>query len=262
MGESRPLAVITGASSGIGTELARVLAERGHDCVITARREDRLEALAEELIREHGVEVTVVAADLSEPEGVEQLWGAIEALERPVAFLVNNAGFGMYGLFAEQDRAALGRMMQLNMISLTELTHRVLPGMIAQGAGRVLQVSSVGAFQPSPRYAVYSATKSYVRDFSQAIHHELRGTGVTVTSLCPGLTESEFHAVAEHTKPAYMDWITMSARSVALIGVQKAEAGRAHVTPGLMNTLMGWAVKCLPRSVATAAAALTMRPTR
>lgn len=259
MSTERPLAVITGASSGIGTEFARVLAERGCDCVLAARRRERLDGLAEELRQSHGAEVHVVAVDLATPEGPAALFEAVQALERPVAWLVNNAGLGMFGPFADQDLAALHRMCALNMGAVMELTHRFLPTMVAHGSGRILQVSSVGAFQPSPLYAVYSATKSFVRDFSQAVSWELRGTGVTVTSLCPGLTTSEFHQVAVHDTPPHFAWVTMSARSVAEIGVRRAEQGRAHVTPGLMNLIMGWAVKWTPRSISTAAAERAVR---
>ena len=258
--ESKRLAVITGASSGIGADFARILAKRGYDCVITARREDRLKALAAELEKDHGVSATVVAADLGAPDGAKRLYDAVSALGRPVSFLVNNAGFGVYGDFVKSDPARLAQMMQLNMISLTELTHLFAKDMVAHGEGRILQVASVGAFQPSPYYAVYSATKAFVRDFSQAVNWELKGTGVTVTTICPGLTKSEFHEVADHIKPSYMDSIMMSAHDVAEIGIRAAERGRASVTPGLVNKLMELSIKWwTPRSVATALAGISMR---
>jgi hypothetical protein len=258
--ESKRLAVITGASSGIGADFARLLAGRGYDCVITARREDRLKELAAELERDHGVSATVVAADLGKSGGAKELYDAVKALGRPVTFLVNNAGFGVYGEFVKHDPARLAQMMQLNMISLTELTHLFARDMVEHGEGRILQVASVGAFQPSPYYAVYSATKAFVRDFSQALSWELEGTGVTVTTICPGLTKTEFHEVADHIKPSYMDSIMMSAHDVAEIGIRAAERGRATVTPGLVNKLMEWSIKWLtPRSVATAVAGISMR---
>ncbi|MBX3271516.1 MAG: SDR family oxidoreductase [Sandaracinaceae bacterium] len=262
MGEAkRPLAVVTGASSGIGADFARVLAARGHDCVITARREDRLRALAAELEKDHGAHVTVIAADLGEPSGASRLADAVFALGRPVKFLVNNAGFGVHGDFVEQDPARLAQMMQLNMVSLTELTHRFSQHMVAHGGGKILQVASVGAFQPSPYYAVYSATKAYVRDFSQAANWELRDKGVSITTICPGLTRTEFHEVADHIKPKSMDALMMDARTVAEIGVRAAERGRATVTPGLANKLMEWMIKWwTPRWVATAMAGISMRP--
>lgn len=258
--EPKRLAVITGASSGIGADFARVLAERGYDCVITARRQDRLDALAARLEKDCGVSATVVVADLGTPGGAGVLYEAVRALGRPVTFLVNNAGFGVYGEFVEHDPARLAQMMQLNMISLTELTHLFAKDMVAQGEGRILQVASVGAFQPSPYYAVYSATKTFVRDFSQAVRWELKGTGVTVTTVCPGLTRTEFHEVADHIKPSYMDSAFMSAREVAEIGIRAAERGRATVTAGFLNKLMEFAMKWwTPRSIATAVAGFSMR---
>lgn len=262
MSEERPLAVITGASSGIGAELARVLAERGYDCVISARRAQRLEELASELRDEHRAEVHVVAADLSTRGGARKLFDDVMALERPVDFLANNAGFGIYGKFAEQPVEKIEEMIQLNITSLTTLTRLFVAPMVERGRGRILQVASVGAFQPSPLYAVYSATKSYVRDFSQAIHFELRGTGVSVTTMCPGLTVSEFHEKAEHLKPKYMDTMMMSARSVAQIGVKAAERGKSGVTPGVANKLMEWSVAWTPRPIATWAAGVSMQAKR
>lgn len=258
---AKGLAVVTGASSGIGAELARGLARRGYDCVLTARREDRLRELAAELEKDHGVSATVFAADLASPDGAQKLHDAVVALDRPVTFLVNNAGFGVHGDFVQNDPARLAQMMQLNMVSLTELTHSFAKAMVERGEGRILQVASVGAFQPSPYYAVYSATKSYVRDFSQAVSWELRGTGVTVTSICPGLTATEFHEVADHPKPKAFDMVTMTARDVAEIAIRAAERGRATVTPGLANKIMEWALKWwTPRWVATAMAGISMRP--
>ncbi|HHH30234.1 MAG TPA: SDR family oxidoreductase [Polyangiaceae bacterium] len=253
-----PLAVITGASSGIGAEFARGLAARGYDCVVTARREDRLRSLADELEAKYEVSVTVIAADLGTAGGAEQLYRRVQELDRPVTFLVNNAGFGLYGHFVRHEPAKLQQMVQLNMVSLTTLTHLFTRDMVALGRGRVLQVASVGAFQPSPYYAVYSATKSYVRDFSQALHWELRGSGVTVSTICPGLTETEFHEVADHIKPSYLDAATMTAHSVAEIGIRGALRGRAHITPGVINKLMGWMIKLTPRSVATWLAGVSM----
>ena len=262
MAKQKQLAVVTGASSGIGADFARILAARGYDCVLTARRKDRLETLAAELEKDHGVSAIVIASDLGVAGSAAALHDAVGALGRPVTFLVNNAGFGLYGELVKHDAARLGQMMQLNMISLTELTHLFARDMVAQGEGRILQVASVGAFQPSPYYAVYSATKAFVRDFSQALSWELRGTGVTVTTICPGLTKTEFHEVAEHIKPGYMNAVMMSARDVAEIGIRAAERGRATVTPGIVNKLMELAIKWwTPRSVATAMAGLSMRST-
>lgn len=255
------LAVITGASSGIGAELARGLARRKYDCVLVARREDRLRELAAELEKDHGVKAAVIALDLGAPGSAAELHAQVSALGQPVGFLVNNAGFGIHGDFVDHDADRLAMMMQLNMVTLTELTHAFAKDMVAAGRGRILQVASVGAFQPSPYYASYSATKAYVRDFSQALHFELRGTGVTCTTICPGLTATEFHEVADHPKPAYMNAVMMKARDVAEIGLRAAERGRAGVTPGIFNKLMELSVKFwTPRWLATWMAGVSMRP--
>jgi uncharacterized protein len=173
--------------------------------------------------------------------------------------LVNNAGFGVYGNFIDHPADRLSQMIELNLVSLTSLTYHYTRKMAERGRGRVLQVSSIGAFQPSPLYAVYSATKAYVLSFSEAVNYELRPRGVTVTTLCPGLTATEFHEVADHIKPRWMNFLTMTADDVARIGVGAMMRGRAVVTPGLPNKLTAFFVRLLPRSVVTAGAAMTMR---
>jgi uncharacterized protein len=257
--ERRQTALVTGASSGIGAAFARRLAARGTDLVLVARRTDRLEALAAELEKAHGASARVLTMDLGAHGGAEKLIDAVEALGAPVDLLVNNAGFGAYGRLVEIPIERVAQMIELNVTALTLLTHHFAKQMVARGGGRILQVSSIGAFQPSPLYAAYSATKSYVLSMSEAIHHELRGTGVSVTTICPGLTETEFHDVAHHVKPGWMRAVSMTADDVAEIGLRAADAGRAVVTPGLANKLTGLLVKLLPRSWATAVAASTMK---
>jgi short-subunit dehydrogenase len=256
----RSWALITGASSGIGAQIAHSLARRRYDCVLTARREDRLEVLAKNLEAAHGVGVHVVASDLGRHGGAGDLIEKVSAIGVPVEVLVNNAGFGVYGPFVDQSAERLGQMIELNMVAVTSLTHHYVREMRRRGRGRVLQVASVGAYQPSPLYAVYSATKSYVLSFSEALNHELAGSGVTVSTMCPGLTETEFHDVAAHKKPGWMRIVTMSAGDVAEIGVRSMLRGRSVVTTGLSNKLMAIIVKLLPRSWATTMAGLSMRP--
>lgn len=255
----RRTALITGASSGIGAALARKLAMRRYDCVLTARRTDRLEKLASELEHDYGVLASAIGADLADREGTAKLIERVEKLGVTVDILVNNAGFGVYGAFVDQADERIARMLELNLISLTSLTHHYVRNMVARRTGRVLQVASVGAYQPSPRYAVYSATKSYVLSFSQALNRELRGTGVTVTTVCPGLTATEFHEVAAHKKAKWMDLVTMTADEVAEIAVRSMLRGRSVVTAGFVNKLMAVVVKFLPRSWATNLAEMTMR---
>ncbi len=255
----RELAVVTGASSGLGAEFARLLAGRGFDIVITARREDRLRTLREEITAAHPVKVEVVAADLGSATGADGLIAAVTALGRPVGVLVNNAGCGLHGPFVEHDGPRVDQMLQLNMVSLTRLTHHFARGMVARKRGRILQVASVGAYQPSPYYAAYSATKAYVLFLGEALQNELRGTGVSCTTLCPGLTETEFHEAANHPKTGIVAATMMSARSVATIGITAMERGRAVVTPGFINKLNAFFIKLMPRSLATWVAGLLMK---
>lgn len=256
---ARELALVTGASSGLGAEFARLLAEQGYDLVITARREDRLRTLQTEITAAHGVTVEVVAADLGSPTGAETLIAAVTALGRPVGVLVNNAGMGLHGPFVSHNGARVTQMLQLNIGSLTTLTHHFARAMVAARRGRVLLVASVGAFQPSPYYAAYSATKAYVLFLGEALQHELRDTGVTCTTLCPGVTATEFHEAAEHPKTGAIAATMMSARSVASIGVASMLRGRSVVTPGLANKLSEFFVALMPRSWATWVAGVMMK---
>jgi short-subunit dehydrogenase len=249
-------ALITGASSGIGASIAKQLAAKKFHCILTARRTDRMETLAKQLEKDHGISAKVIASDLGERSGAEKL---IAAAGNDIDVLVNNAGFGVYGKFAEQPYDRVMQMVELNLVSLTTLTHHYVKQMVGKKEGRVLQISSIGAYQPSPLYAVYSATKSYVLSFSEAVNFELRGTGVSVTTMCPGVTATEFHEVAEHPKPGWMNNFTMTADDVAAIGIRAMEKGRAVVTPGFSNKLSAFFVKLIPRSWATAMAAMTMR---
>ncbi len=255
----RRTALITGASSGIGAAVARALAARKHDCVLTARRTDRLETLGKELEKEHGIKAHVVTSDLGARGGAEKLIQSVADLGADIDVLVNNAGFGVHGNFVDQPADRVMQMLELNLVSLTTLTHHYAKQMVARKSGRVLQISSIGAYQPSPLYAVYSATKSYVLMFSEAVNYELKGTGVSVTTICPGLTATEFHEVAAHEKPKWMDMLTMTAADVAGIAVRATFKGRAVVTTGFSNKLTAFFVKLMPRSWATAMAAMSMR---
>jgi uncharacterized protein len=255
----RRTALVTGASSGIGASIAKNLARRQYDCVLTARRADRLESLAREIEQAHGIRARVVTSDLGEHGGAHKLIASVAELGVNVDVLVNNAGFGVYGPFAEQSPERLAQMMELNMVAVTNLTHHYVTEMVGRRSGRVLQVASVGAYQPSPLYAVYSATKSYVMSFSEALNHELSGTGVSVSTMCPGLTATEFHDVAVHKKAKWMDLVTMTAEDVADIGIRSMLKGRSVVTTGFSNKVMALIVKLLPRSWATTMAGLSMR---
>ena len=246
---ARPVALVTGASAGIGVELARLLAV-DHDLVLTARRAEQLLAIADELTQKHGATCRVFPADLAEPDAPKKLFDAISAAGITIDVLVNNAGFGDVGTFAKADLGKMLRMIQLNISALTELTGLFLPVFVARNSGRVLNVGSIAGFQAGPYMAVYYATKAYVNSFSEALHTELQGTGVTVTVLCPGPVETEFAAVSGmHATRAFSAGQAMGARPVAVAGIRALKAGRRMVVPGARNKLMLFAERFLPRSV-------------
>jgi len=259
MTTSGDVALVTGASSGIGLELAKLLAANGHDLVLVARREKEMRDLADQLSRQHEIAVRVVAADLARPGAPERIAEALASDGVEVGTLVNNAGFGLRGSFTRLPVARQLDQIQVNVTALTHLTALFLPGMQARKRGRVLNVASTAAFQPGPQMAVYYATKAYVLSLSVALAVELEGTGVTVTTLCPGLTVTEFHEVAEHLKSDAFMRHAMTAEDVAEIGIRAALKGKAVVTAGFTNQLLGGVVKILPRSTATAIAGATMR---
>lgn len=256
---ARRVALVTGASSGIGEEIAKRLALEGFDLVLAARREDRLKGLAEQIEREHRARAHVVRADLSSLEGARQLVSDVAALGLSLDALVNNAGFGIHGNLAEASIERTLEMVQLNVVALTYLTQHYVKEMVGRGRGHILQIASIGAFQPSPYYAVYSATKAYVLSMSEALHHELRGTGVSCTTSCPGLTATEFHQVADHEKPDWMSGLTMSASEVARISVGAMLRGDRVTVPGASNWLTSVVAQLLPKSVILPLAAASMR---
>jgi hypothetical protein len=244
MPSTRPVALVTGASAGIGRELARLLAV-DHDLILTARREAALQALAAEL---PGAACHIVPVDLTEPDGPRKLFGAVAALNRPVDVLVNNAGFGDVGPFADADPAKLNAMIQLNVAAFTQLLELFLPGIRQRGRGRILNVGSVAGFQPGPFMAAYYASKAYVNSLSQALSSELRGTGITVTCLCPGPTASEFADVAgfDASKSKSVG-MRMTARAVAEAGLRAMRRGRPLVIPGWRNRLLIFLQRVAPR---------------
>jgi short-subunit dehydrogenase len=248
--KGRPLALVTGASGGIGAEIARVLAGNGHDLVLVARSGARLAAFAEELSGAHGIRARALAADLAQGEEPERLARSIASEGSDVDVLVNNAGFGLHGPFVRTDGARELEMIQLNVVALTRLTKLLLPGMVARGRGRVLNVASTAAFAPGPFMAVYYATKAYVVSLSEALAEEVRGTGVTVTALCPGATRTAFAGTAGMEDSAlFRQGVVMDAPTVARAGVAGMMAGRALVVPGLANKALVASLRVTPRSV-------------
>jgi uncharacterized protein len=245
----RPLAVVTGASSGIGRELARVAARDGYDLVVVARRGDRLAALASELTA-FGATTEPVAVDLAESSGAQAVEEAIAG--RPVEVLVNDAGVGGRGRFAiERQLAADLAMIQLNVTTLVELTGLLLPGMLQRHQGGILNVSSIASYLPGPGQAVYNASKAFVKSFSQALSEETRNTGVRVTALCPGPVATEFEAVASYA-PTTSRNPTMrvaSASAVAVAGWQGLAAGKPVVVPDLLTRIGLQTLRVLPWQV-------------
>ena len=243
-------ALITGASAGLGLELAKLFAADGHDLVLVARREEKLQALADELTAKHAVRVTVVARDLAVPDAAQSIFDEVRDAEVHVDFLVNNAGFGSTGLFHENDIDRELGMVQVNVTALTALTRLFVPGMIAKGFGRVLNIASTAAFQAGPGMSVYFATKAYVVHFSEGIAHELRGTGVTVTAHCPGATHTEFAKEAGNDKtPLFKGGGVADAPSTALDAYRAMNGGKVVAIHGFKNWLGAFMTRFAPRRV-------------
>jgi uncharacterized protein len=250
MTANRKTALITGASGGIGEALARTLAQHGYNLILVARTMSKLEALGAELIAKNGVEAVSIASDLSAFDASEKLIADLEARGLNVDVLVNNAGFGEYGEFATGDPTKQQQMISLNILTLTMLTRHLLPKMLERKFGRVMNVASTAAFMPGPLMSVYYASKAYVLSFSEALSEELLGSGVTVTALCPGPTESDFQArAAMEDSKLFKGKTLMTSREVAEQGVAALERGQRVIIPGLMNQIQAQASRFLPRAI-------------
>jgi short-subunit dehydrogenase len=248
-------ALITGASGGIGLELARIFAREGFDLILIARREEALRELADALLTKYGTRSLVLAADLADPGSPGRLAAEIASRGGQLDALVNNAGFGTSGPFRASDLDAQLAMIRVNISALTELTHRFLPGMIASRRGLILNVASTAAFQAGPLMAVYYATKAYVLHFSEAIANELAGSGVSVTALCPGPTLTGFQAAAGIERTRLLGRMSVAdAASVAEAGYRGLLRGKRVVVPGLVNRLAAEATRLVPRRMAAAVA--------
>jgi uncharacterized protein len=191
-----PIALITGASMGLGEDFARQLAAKGYDLLLVARSQDKLQALSAELTAKHGIRAEAIAADLTQPQACQQVFDRVQAMDWAVDLLINNAGFGDYGEFGTCDGSSQSSMIQLNIQALVDLTHLVLPGMQSRGRGAVINVASIAAFQPMPYMSVYAASKAFVLSFSSALWAENKDRGIYVQCLCPGATETNFAAVS------------------------------------------------------------------
>ena len=249
---NRPTALVTGASSGIGLDLARELAKNGHDVVLVARTASRLQGVAAEL-QKSGVTAQVIAADLSRPSEAEEIVSELKRRNLDIEVLVNNAGYGLTGPFAENDLQRELGMIQVNIVALTHLTKLLLRPMVARRRGRILNVASTAAFQPGPLMAVYYATKAYVLSFSEALADELRNSGVTVTTLCPGPTRTGFAEIAKMTESRLFTMMRpMSSEDVARTGYRGMMSGKRLVIPGAKNKLLVQSLRVSPRRTVTA----------
>ena len=253
----RPLALVTGASGGIGLELARCAAADGHDLVLVARRGGALEAVAGELASRYRVGAQTIVADLEDPAAVGLIG---DRLERPVDVLVNNAGFGIWRAFGATEPAEVDGMVAVNVAALTSLTRAHLPGMVARGRGGVLNVASVAGFLSGPNAAVYYATKNYVVALTEGLAVEVRGTGVTVSALCPGPVETGFQDRAGMGETSMKSMAMMDARTCAETGWRGFRAGRVLVIPGAGNKALAKVPRLMPRQLMARMVAGVQRP--
>ncbi len=250
MAKNRETVLITGASGGIGLELARVFAEQSYDLILVARRRPELEALADRCRAEFAARVDVLPMDLLAQDAPAKLVQKLTASDLQVDVLVNNAGLMDMGAFAEIEVDRHERLLQLNVVVLACLTRHLLPTMLKNRRGRILNVASTSSFQPVPSMALYAASKAFVLSFSESLSEELKGTGVTVTALCPGITKTEMYERAHHEHAsvgALPDFILSDVKDVAREGFEACVAGRAVVVPGIPNRLLAGAVGLYPR---------------
>lgn len=254
-------ALITGGSVGIGAALADVFAAHGHDLILVSRNRETLEARGRAVREQFGVDVVCIPEDLADPQGPRRLYDAVAARGLDVHYLVNNAGVGLYGKFAATDLDAELKMIQLNVTSVVELTKRFLPPMIARRSGRILNIASMAAFVPGPWMSVYYATKAFLLSFSQAIDYELKPNGITVTTLCPGPTESEFKVRAGSQRSRLFESFVMDAPRVARAGYDGMMKGKAVAIPGLRNKLIPLATRLTPRPLIATLSHHAARPT-
>ena len=242
-------ALITGASSGIGHELTKLFAKNNYNLVLVANDKGRLEKLATELSQEFNISILAIPKDLTIETSPREIYDELTKKSIKIDILVNNAGFSVYGLFASTDLQRELQMIQLNIISLTALTKLFLPEMIAKASGKILNVGSTGSFAPGPLNAVYCATKAYVLSFSEALAEELKGTGITITTLCPGATKTEFAQRAKIEDIKLFKGNTMDPKKVAEIGYSALMREKTMVVAGCANKLTIFSLRFIPRSV-------------
>jgi uncharacterized protein len=242
-------ALITGSSSGIGYELAKIHAEKGDNLVLVARNKNKLDELKNELEGKYKINIYTIGKDLSVPGAAIEVYNAVKQNGILIDYLINNAGFGDIGLFENCDWNRQERMINLNVIALVHLIRLYLPDMINRGSGKILNVASTASFQPGPTMSVYFATKAFVLNFSEAVNEEVRNKGITITALCPGSTESGFHVAAMRNGKEIKERKLPSSRQVAEFGYNAMMKGKPVVIPGLKNSIMATAVRFIPRSL-------------
>ena len=252
-------ALVTGGSGGLGADFARTLAARGANLVLVARREDLLNTVRDGIAGKQGVRVDTVVLDLGTPEAPQELYDRLKGAGTQIDVLVNNAGFGLYGRFAELEWERQRAMLQLDVMALTHLTRLFVPDMVSRKFGYLLHVASIGAFQPTPLYAAYSAAKAYVLSFGEALDYELRGTGVHSTVVAPGITATEFLKVSGQDSTLYQRMTMMQSPAVARIGVDAMLKGRSTVVPGTLNAVSAWSNRLIPRRLSASIAHRLMK---
>lgn len=244
-------ALVTGASSGLGADFARQLAEMGAHLVLVARREEQLNGVKAEIQARHAVTVTVVAMDLSAADAPQALYDRLKADGVTVDVLINNAGFGLFGAFVEIPWERERNMLELDILTLVHMTKLFASDMAARGSGWICQVASIGAYQPTPTYASYAAAKAFVLSFGEAINHELRGRGVKVSVVSPGVTATEFLAVSGQQPTLYQRMVMMKSPDVVRIALRAMLAGTPSVVPGFLNAASAWSNRLMPRRLST-----------
>lgn len=240
-------ALITGASSGIGYELAKLFAKDKHNIILIARREDRLKQLSRDLENDYKIKTLVIPKDLSQSQSAQEIYDILKQDDITIEYLINNAGFIVYGRFSDTNWSDDHKMIQLHMVTLTHLTKLFLPDMLIRKNGKILNIGSTGSFVPGPLNAVYCATKNYILSLSEAIAEELNGTGVTVTALCPGGTKTEFAEKANIKNSSVYFFEVMEANRVARIGYKALMKGKRMVIPGKLNKIQIFLIRFTPR---------------
>ena len=242
--------LITGATSGFGYEFAKLFAKDASDLILVARNEDSLTSVAKELQTTYKVSVRTIAVDLSEPKAAKVIFDKLTRTKTDIDVLINNAGFGKYGDFADIMWNEHEKLVYLNIVALTHLTRLFLPGMIARRSGKILNVASTAAFQPGPHMAVYFASKSYVLSLSEALHEEVKGTGVHVTALCPGPTKTNFAKRAKTNELKLYKYVdTMTPTEVAKKGYNALQKNKQFVIPGIKNAFFAFSTRLFPRKM-------------